>query len=132
MGIEDFKITDRWLRDFKKRHGNQFKKVSGESGVRDHTLVPDYRATKLGFLERIFNCHETGLFLKMLSNCTPAFSGESCSGRKLSKERLTVKVGANTTDTEKLPLFVIGKARNPRCLKMVNTLPVNYDSNSKA
>lgn len=138
MGIEEFKFTDGWLRGFKKRHGISFKKVSGESGAVDQTIVSDYRVTKLQALLKeyapsdIFNCDETGLFFKMLPDRTLAFSGESCASGKLSKERITVMVGANATGTEKLPLLVIGKARNPRCFKAVRTLPVEYDSNSKA
>lgn len=138
MGIEDFKFTDGWLRGFKKRHGILFKKVSGESGAVEQTIVSDYRATKLQALLKeyapsdIFNCDETGLFFKMLPDRTLSFSGDSCAGGKLSKERITVMVGAIATGTEKLPLLVIGKARNPRCFKAVRTLPVEYESNSKA
>ena len=34
--------------------------------------------------------------------------------------------------SEKLPLLVIGKSRNPRCMKNCHSLPVLYESNSKA
>lgn len=138
MGIEDFKFTDRWLRGFKKRHRILLKKVSGESGAVDQTIVSDYRVTKLQALLReytpsdMFNCDETGLFFKMLPDRTLSSSGESCASGKLSKEHVTVMVGANATSTENLPLLVIGKARNPRCFKAVRTLPVEYESNSKA
>ena len=49
----------------------------------------------------------------------------------MSKERATVLVTASMTG-EKLPLFVIGKYANPRCLEEVKKLPVSYDSNAKA
>ncbi|XP_049271361.1 tigger transposable element-derived protein 4-like [Rhipicephalus sanguineus] len=68
----------------------------------------------------------------MLPDRSLAFSGDPCTGGKLSKERITVMVGANATGTEKLPLLVIGKARNPRCFRAMKTLPVEYESNSKA
>ncbi|CAI6357775.1 unnamed protein product [Macrosiphum euphorbiae] len=34
--------------------------------------------------------------------------------------------------TEKLKLFVIGKAKKPRCFKGIKSLPVDYRSNKKA
>ncbi|XP_064074402.1 tigger transposable element-derived protein 6-like [Vanessa tameamea] len=34
--------------------------------------------------------------------------------------------------TEKLPLLLIGKSKNPRCFKGIKTLPVNYQNNKKA
>lgn len=34
--------------------------------------------------------------------------------------------------TEKIPLYVIGKAKNPRCFKNVKTLLTQYDANKKA
>ena len=33
---------------------------------------------------------------------------------------------------EKLPLLVIGKAKNPRCLEHLKILPLDYDFNRKA
>nr|XP_042912886.1 tigger transposable element-derived protein 4-like [Parasteatoda tepidariorum] len=34
--------------------------------------------------------------------------------------------------TEKLPLLMIGKSRNPRCFKNVKSKPIEYHSNTKA
>lgn len=56
------------------------------------------------------------------------FKGETCSGGKMSKERLTITVAAGT---EKLPLLVNGKFRNPRCLKNMKYLLVQYEANEK-
>ena len=61
-----------------------------------------------------------------------AFKGEKCSGGKHSKDRITLLVGANMDGTEKLPLLMIGKSRNPRCFKNVKTKPIEYRSNVKA
>lgn len=138
MDIHDFKFTDGWLRGFKKRHGVSFKKVCGESGAVDLSTVTDYRTSKLNAIMQefapanIFNCDETGLFFKMLPDRSLSFSSEACTGGKHSKERVTVMVGANADGTEKLPLLVIGKAKNPRCFKGVKNLPVWYSSNTKA
>lgn len=58
--------------------------------------------------------------------------GKECSGGKYGKERITIMIGANMSGTEKLKLFVIGKAKKPRCLKGIKSLPVDYRSNKKA
>ena len=58
--------------------------------------------------------------------------GEKCMCRKLSKERVTVLVGANMSGSEKRKLLIIGKSKNPRCFKHVKNLPVEYDVNKKA
>jgi hypothetical protein len=50
------------------------------------------------------------------------------------KERLTVIVTASVTG-KKMKLIVIGKFRNSRCLKnikIIDCLPITYESNSKA
>ena len=48
-----------------------------------------------------------------------------CSGGKLSKFRITGMASANAAG-DKLPMFVIGKARKPRCFKNVKFLPCRY------
>ncbi|XP_046400914.1 tigger transposable element-derived protein 4-like [Ischnura elegans] len=57
---------------------------------------------------------------------------EKCHGGKLSKERITLLVGAYMDGSEKLPLLMIGKSANPRCFKNVKSKPVEYVSSSKA
>ena len=56
-----------------------------------------------------------------------AFRGEACHGGKKSKDRLTVLVAANMDGSQKLPLYVIGKSKNPRCFKQTKVLPCDYD-----
>ena len=63
---------------------------------------------------------------------TLRMKGEKCIGGKLSKERVTVIVGANMSESEKRKLLVIGKSKNPQCFKHVKNLPVKYDANKKA
>ena len=58
--------------------------------------------------------------------------GETCSGGKKSKDRISVLGCANMTGSEKLPLLVIGKFARPRCFKNARTLPVQYESTHKA
>lgn len=56
------------------------------------------------------------------------------SGRKKSKERLSIALCANADGSHKLHPLVIGKYANPRCFKHVNivNLPITYRSNGKA
>lgn len=137
MGIEGFKCSDGWLRNFKRRHDLAFKKMCGESGAVDQTIVSGYTDRLHSLLRRyspedVFNCDETGLFYKMMPERTLALSGDPCHGGKHSKERITVLVGSNMSGTEKLPLLVIGKSKNPRCFKGMKSLPVWYEANKKA
>lgn len=61
------------------------------------------------------------------------FKGESCSGGKFSKERITVLLCTNMDGSEKKKIDIIGKSAKPRCFgKSSNNLPVNYYSNKNA
>ncbi|KAH8040727.1 hypothetical protein HPB51_012042 [Rhipicephalus microplus] len=65
MGITGCKFSDGWLRNFKKRYDLAFKRMCGEGGSVDQTLVTNYRADKLCALlrqyppENVFNGDET-------------------------------------------------------------------------
>lgn len=79
-----------------------------------------------------------------------SMKNENCLDGKFSKERVSVLVGANMsgnwkifiyyteidfknfTGSEKLPLLVIGKLKNPRCFKNIQSLPTKYKNNSRA
>nr|XP_054933900.1 tigger transposable element-derived protein 4-like [Dermacentor andersoni] len=113
--------------------------MCGESGAVNSAVIEQYRNEKLQSLlqqfsaDNVFNCGETGLFLKMLLERTLAFAGDPCHGGKHSKERLTVFVGSNMSGSEKLPLLVIRKSKNLRCFKGGGaTLAVLYGANGKA
>jgi hypothetical protein len=41
-------------------------------------------------------------------------------GRKIKKEHITLVICANSDNSEKIPLMIIGKHLNPRCLKGIN------------
>lgn len=120
LTIGGFCASNGWLDGFKKRNDLIFKKISGESGAVDinacsqwindlPALLGDYSPND------IFNADETGLFFKCLPDKTFTFKGISCHGGKYSKERVTILLCANMTGTEKLPVFLIGKSRKPRC-----------------
>ncbi|KAH7957166.1 hypothetical protein HPB52_015730 [Rhipicephalus sanguineus] len=47
MNIEGFKVSDGWLRNFKKRSDLSFKKLCGESAAVDLSAIANYRSEKL-------------------------------------------------------------------------------------
>lgn len=134
----DFLANPGWLERFKKRNGIVLRNVCGEANNVLPTMTVDWlQSTLPSILEEydpkdVFNADETGLFYRCLPNKTLSFKGQSCSGGKISKERITVLVGCNSDGSEKLPLFVIGKSLKPRCFKNVRKLPVEYTANKKA
>lgn len=82
--------------------------------------------------EDIFNCDETGLFWKMKPCRT--ISNEQISGKKQSKDRVTILLTCNATGSEKLTPLFIHKYENPRVIKNIDkrTLPVEYYWNQKS
>nr|XP_015838614.1 PREDICTED: tigger transposable element-derived protein 4 [Tribolium castaneum] len=60
------------------------------------------------------------------------FKNEKCHGEKHSKERVTLLLATNMDGSEKIKLLLIGKSKNPRCVRGIKWLPVHYESNSKA
>ena len=127
---------DKW----KKRHNISFQSVSGEAGAADDEamekwLTDVWKILREGYeMDNIYNCDESGLFYKLLPDKTLNRKGKTCTGGKLSKERLTVLLCANASGTDKLKPLVIGKYENPRCFSAIkkNALPVFYYSNSRA
>lgn len=115
-----------------------FRKVCGEAAAADNEAAEAWKKNRLKKIlsdykpEDIYNADETGLFYKLLPNYTLAFQGEKCTGGKLSKLRITVMLATNMTGTDKLKLFVIGKASKPRCFKGIKSLPVSYSADKKA
>ncbi|XP_004685385.1 PREDICTED: tigger transposable element-derived protein 4 [Condylura cristata] len=138
LGHNDFKCSNGWLDRFKSRYGLVFRAQPVEapgisvdpSAVWHQNVLPyylnDYHP------KNVFNIKETGLLYRMLPTNTFAFKGETCSIGKLCKDRITLVVGTNMDGSEKLPLLVIGKNRNPRCFKGIKSLPVYYEANRMA
>jgi len=108
------------------RHDISFKVICGESAdVKEIDCLEWTNNVLTGLLENyseenIFNDDETGLFHKCTPDKSMAFKSESCQGGKRSKDRVTVIIGSNMNGSEKLPLLLIGKSKNPRCFRNVN------------
>ena len=84
---------------------------------------------------QIFNCDENELNFRLLPNRTLATASErSASGRKNSKDRVTINASANASGSLRVPLQVIGKSQRPRCFRGMNmdVLPVIYTGQKNA
>ena len=122
---------------FLSRHNISFKVIGGESkSVTKHIVVPWNETTLPTLLSKydlkyIFNADEFGLLYQCLANKTYHFKGQTCSGGKNNKVRLTAMAAGNAIG-EKLPMFVIDKSKTPRCFKHIKKLPCHYKSQKKS
>ncbi|XP_057310302.1 tigger transposable element-derived protein 6-like [Hydractinia symbiolongicarpus] len=119
------------------RHNVTFKTVVGESSSVQPDMIASWFETTLPTLltnyklEDIYNADEFGLFYQCLPNKTYHYKSEKCSGGKNSKVRITGLAAANAVG-DKLPMFVIGKSKKPRCFKNVTSLPCRYRAQKKS
>jgi len=139
LGHDDAEtLPMHWIDRFKVRWGIGKVKKCGESGSVDSAVVHDWKDGKLkDILERyqprdVYNADETGLFWQMLPEKSLGFVGQSHHGDKQAKIRVTLLVGVNMDGTDKLPLYAIGKSKNPRAFKSVKHLPLAYSANKNA
>lgn len=100
LGIPEFKASDGWLSNWKKRNEVTFKTECGESGSVDVESAAQWMLSLDPLLREyenrnIFNADETGLFFKCDPTKTLAFKSDPCFGGKRSKERVSILVGAN-------------------------------------
>lgn len=141
-GDPKFIASNGWLDRWKKRHGIRQLSITGESLSANHQVAQEYIAEFADIVssqnyspQEIYNCDETGLNFKALPNKSLAAKQElNAPGFKMCKERVTVLACSNAAGTNKLPLMVIGKSKNPRAFKNinVNSLPVFYRHQKKA
>ena len=89
------------------------------------TILSDYA------LADVYNKDEFVLFFQALPEKTMHLKSEKCVGGKHSKIRLTGLAVANALG-DKLPMFVIGKAKSPRCFKNLKSMPVATADRKKA
>jgi hypothetical protein len=79
-----------------------------------------------------WNFDESGLFA--FAPPDQGLATQQMSGKKKSKFRITIGFACNADGSEKMPIFFIGKSKQPRCFKKVS--PVSrgfyYRNNKKA
>jgi hypothetical protein len=112
------KFSSGWLDGFKRRHKIKKQKQHGEAGSADlagseermiemRNIVNEYE------MDDMYNMDEAALYWKMVPDVTLAT--ERLPGSKKEKARISIAVCSNASGSHKLRLWVIGKAKNPRC-----------------
>jgi hypothetical protein len=136
MGITGFSCSDGWLTRFMKRKSIAVMKQHGDKDNVSPILVSEWKAKLADLIsgyspDDVFNADEAGLLFQLQSSQTHAVKGKRLQTGKMSKNRITVLVGCNMSGTEKLPLFIIGKSKNPHCFRGRDK-PLMYGNNKKA
>ncbi|XP_070550158.1 tigger transposable element-derived protein 4-like [Ptychodera flava] len=117
----EFTPSDGWLSRWKSRHNIAYKKEQGEKQNADFPAAQHWRQHIIPAIlqaynkDDIFNADETGLYYRGLPDKGHCLKGDELVGGKKAMERITTLVCANMSGTEKRPLFIIGKSRQPRC-----------------
>ena len=121
---KEFSASNGWLDRFKQGHGIVYQKINGKSESVTLMLVHG----QVRFYQDSFSMNLETSLIRMSVVCflNSYWTNLSCHGVKLSKERVTVLVGANSDSSEKLPLLMIGKSAKPRCFKNIKKLPCVY------
>ena len=122
---------------FRFKNNVFFKKVSGESKAVTTVMVVGWNKTTLptllcnNDLQNIYNAEEFGFCYQCLPDISYQFKTDKCLGGEHSKTRIGCLADANAVGN-KLPMFVIGKVKNPSVLKTLRNLPVDIDHEERA
>ena len=119
------------------RYNVCFKKISGEGNACTDEMTALWADTTLPTmlskyeLKQTYNADEFSLFYRAQPEKSLHLQDERCVGGKHSKLRLT-RLAAGNAAREKLPMFVIGKSKSPRCFKNIKHLPCRYRGQNKS
>ena len=130
-----------WLEGFKKRHKIKSHKIKSHKRHGEAAWVPANVEAEMRSIqtlcgeykeEDIFNMDETGLFWRMAPSS--GLATEARPGAKKDKTRISVVCCTNFTGTEKHPLWLIGRSKQPRPLKRINlkALGVEWRASQKS
>ena len=125
-----------WLQNFKKRHKIKEYTQHGELGSVPSSADEEMRAlrTLAGEYkeEDVYNMDETGLYWKMIPS--RGLSTQLRPGVKKEKARVSLVFVVNSTGSDRLPVWIIGKSKKPRALKNVSvtTMGGEWRWNQKA
>jgi hypothetical protein len=137
----DFKASWQWLSHFRTRQGLQKMLLHGEGAEVDkndlellsaleelYSIIAQYDP------ENVYNMDETGLFFRLLPKYSILMPNEDISstrGKKKAKDCVSLIVCANVSGTHKIPCIIIGKSKEPTCIKDQHW-PVPYFNQAKA
>lgn len=132
--IPEFSVG--WLSRFKSRRGIKHRIQHGEAASVPITAEDEMKAVRTlcgEYLEDdIYNMDETGLFWRSAVN--HGLLSTPLPGKKQDKSRITAVLCTNSTGTDRLPLWFIGHAQQPRALRGLNfeALGCRWQGNKKA
>jgi len=119
---ENFKASWGWFARFHHRFGLNNANIFGEEGEVDKSDPKIIKALQeLGSVidqydpSCVYNMDETGLFFHLIPRHTVLLPSEDVStvqGKK-AKDRVTLVICCNATGTERVPITMIGKAKEP-------------------
>ncbi|KAK0177460.1 hypothetical protein PV328_001511 [Microctonus aethiopoides] len=130
-----FQASSGWLDSFKKRWGVKCLSIQKEKKPTDYNISERFKKELVNLinlnntnLDFIYNCDETGLDWKMLPNKNLSSNNEQFGGGlKKIKDRVTILACTNASGSHKIPLFVIGKYKEPKCFKKLTHLSIHYE-----
>ncbi|GFR60964.1 tigger transposable element-derived protein 3-like [Elysia marginata] len=131
---ESFNPSNGWLYRRKQKNGVAFKKEHGEKQAANFAAAQAWRDDELlKILDAFEPCNETGLYFRGFPDRGHCSESTELTGGKKAMERITLLLCANMTGEEKLPVFVIGKSKQPRSFpKDLSKLPVRYRNPANA
>lgn len=137
----DFKASWQWFSRFRVRSGLQKIILHGEETEVNkndpellaalenlYAIIAQYDA------ENVYNMDETGLFFRLLPRYSLLMPDEDISttrGKKKANDRVSLIVCANATGTHKIPCALIGRPKEPACIKDRHW-PIPYFNQPKA
>ncbi|XP_015112660.1 tigger transposable element-derived protein 2 isoform X2 [Diachasma alloeum] len=141
-GSPGFDASAGWLARWKIRHGLQpcssttssnpsSKKAPDDDHLQESTqvfkeILEGIIATENLSPHQIFNCDKISFNYKQLPK--NALSQLNDSSFKVHWERMTVMACSNASGSFKLPLMIIGNAKDPIPLRGIRHIPVSYKS----
>ncbi|KAI0993876.1 hypothetical protein K3495_g14307 [Podosphaera aphanis] len=109
--------SNGWIARFKTRHNIKEYKTHGERGSADFSSIERLRSDIRDMLSNyapadVYNMDETRLFYRAQQD--RSLATQLLIGRKSDKERLSIVICTNENGTDKLPLWFVGSAKQPR------------------
>jgi hypothetical protein len=144
--VNNFKAGDYFIASILKKgnkksielHGEGMDMSEEDQAKNRETFFSSLRETMEKFditLDRLYNADQTGLFYNKLPNRLYIDKDQQdYRGVKQmkSKDRVTLMV-ASSASGKKVPLFMVGKSKNPECFKLCGgVLPMAYTHQSNA
>jgi len=126
LGVSSFKGSAHFIQNWAARHNLRNVPLWGQAGSADIAGAASRIAEILAELEsypaeRIYNMDETGLFYRCIPNRAYVQAGQRQQARGTkamkAKERITLVMACNATGNNKIPVAIIGKAKEPLCFK---------------